>query len=344
MSAELWDICKVRETEFPTTGTTAEKLNFLLNYAVLTPFGNNTQPWLFKVENEAIYLYADRSRALPVADPDGRELIISCGTALFNLRLVLHHFGYKGEIATFGDPNNPDLLAHIQLGDTITESADEHMLFDVIPKPHPNRRKFQDWNIPQSLLSWLKVDAEEEGAWLYIVKSDTARQAVAELVVQGDRLQMSNSKFRRELAEWIHLGNSNSHDSIPSYTYSVDKHFDFATPIFALVMRTLDLGDSFANRSRQLVTQSPVIAVLGTKSDTPIDWLNTGQALERLLLRGQAVGLAASFLNQPIQLPQLRDRLNTVIHEQGYPQILLRMGFGAEVKPAPRRKVDEVVF
>jgi hypothetical protein len=344
MSHQLLDTWNIQETEFPKTGSTTEQLQFVLNYAVLAPSSHNTQPWLFKIRNEAIDLYADRSRSLPIADPQGRELIISCGTALFNLRIALRHFGYQGRLKTFPDPNNPDWLAHIQLGNSIQESADEHLLFQSIPKRHTNRQNYEDWDIPESFFQWLQSDVEQEGAWLSVVKGDIARQAVANLVVRGDHLQMANPNFRRELADWIHPSHHQSHDGIPGYAQGIDEHFDFATPIFALVLRTFDLGDSIAERSRKLIAQSPAIVMLGTNDDTPTDWLAAGQALERILLRGQTIGLSASFLNQPIQISSLRLELSKLPNELGYPQILLRLGFGKEVKPTPRRSIDEILF
>lgn len=334
---------KIEEMEFPQTGTANEQLKFLLNYALLAPSGHNTQPWKFQIQDEAIALYADRTRALPVVDPQNRELIISCGTALFNLRIALRHFGYTGKILTLPEPSNPDLLARISLGKRKQASADEEMLFEAIPTRHTNRRDYEDWDVPKSMLAWLQADAASEGAWLQIVNSDLTRQAIAELVVRGDRLQMANPDFRRELSAWIHADNSSNHDGISGFAYGVDRYLDFATPIFALAMRTFNLGDAVAHHSHQLVMHSPAILVLGTQEDTSRDWLAAGQALERVLLRSQAVGLAASFLNQPIEVPSLRSQLSQSLSASGFPQILLRLGFGCEVKPTARRGVDEVL-
>lgn len=54
------DIWNVQETEFPATGTLEEQLKFVLNYAILVPSSDNTQPWLFKIDSGVIYLYVDR--------------------------------------------------------------------------------------------------------------------------------------------------------------------------------------------------------------------------------------------------------------------------------------------
>jgi len=79
--------------DFPEDGDAAERLTFLLRYAVLAPSGHNTQPWLFCVRDDIVDLYGDRAQALAVVDPDDRELTISCGAALFNLRVALRRFG-----------------------------------------------------------------------------------------------------------------------------------------------------------------------------------------------------------------------------------------------------------
>ena len=341
--SELLNIWKVKETEFPDRGSVEEKLKFILNYAIVAPSSHNTQPWLFKIDSEAIYLYADRGRGLFVADPKDRELIISCGTALFNLRIALHHFGYKGQIITFPDPSNVNLLARIKLGYPKAESTDDKLLFSAIPKRHTNRQNYQWWDAPQSFLRWLQSDAELEGAWLHIVNKGTVRHQVAELVVQAEHLLMDDPNYRMELANWIRPANNITHDGMPGYAQGINEYLDFTTPLFALVLRTFDLGNTVAERSRKLVEQSPAIAVLGTKNDTNFDWLIAGQALEKILLRGQAVGLRSSFLNQPVQVPELRSELSKILSQSGSPQIILRLGFCKEGKPTPRRGVDEVL-
>ncbi len=75
-----WDVA---ESDYPRTGSPADKLRFMLRYAVLAPSNHNTQPWLFRVRGSSVELYADRARALRVTDPDDRQLLISCGCALF---------------------------------------------------------------------------------------------------------------------------------------------------------------------------------------------------------------------------------------------------------------------
>lgn len=92
------DIWYISDKLFPSEGTTTDRLKFFLNYGILAPSGHNTQPWLFKIVDDKIDLYSDRTRSLPVVDPDDRELTISCGAALYHIGLAMNHFGYIDKV------------------------------------------------------------------------------------------------------------------------------------------------------------------------------------------------------------------------------------------------------
>jgi hypothetical protein len=79
------------------------------------------------------------------------------------------------------------------------------------------------------------------------------------------------------------------------------------------------------------------LAVLGTQTDTPVEWLSAGQGLGRVLLRARFEGIDASYLNQPIEVSEPRPRLRDTMGASGLPQLLFRLGYGPEVRPTPRR-------
>ena len=244
----LSDPRKVAEGDFPKSGDAEEKLRFLLNYAVLAPSGHNTQPWLFKVSNDEVELYADRTRRLPVVDPEDRALIISCGAALFYLRVAIRRFGYTGEVQTFPDPGDPDLLARVRLGLEQEATEEEVSLFRVVKERRSNRRPFEDRQVPGRLLSALQSAAWEEGAWLHLVQDEAAKHAVAELIAEGDRIQLADKHFRRELASWVHPNRTKSRDGIPGYSFGFGDLMSLAGPF---VIRTFDTGKGQAAKDRQ---------------------------------------------------------------------------------------------
>jgi nitroreductase len=75
---EPWNISA---DNFPTESFASDQLESLIGYAILAPSSHNSQPWLFRINAMDLELFADRRRALPVVDPQQRELTISCGAA-----------------------------------------------------------------------------------------------------------------------------------------------------------------------------------------------------------------------------------------------------------------------
>ena len=99
--------------EFPSRGHPIEKLAYLLRYAIKAPSSHNSQPWRFRLVDDSVELFADRSRALPVVDPDDRELLMSCGAALFTFRVAIRHHAFEDEVELMPDGGESDLLARI---------------------------------------------------------------------------------------------------------------------------------------------------------------------------------------------------------------------------------------
>src|SRR5215831_12046053 len=83
-----------RDKASPGPLAAAEIARYVVTAAVWAPAVHNTQPWRFTAAGRQISLYADAGRQLRVADPDGREMMISCGAALFTARLALRSLGY----------------------------------------------------------------------------------------------------------------------------------------------------------------------------------------------------------------------------------------------------------
>ena len=343
----------VSESQLPKDGTKTEQLKFLLNYAILAPSSHNTQPWLFKiVDDNTIELYADRTRALALVDPVDRALTISCGAALSHLQIAIRHFGYAYKVEPFPDSNNKDLLSRVILYDRKEPVNEENSLFKAITKRRTNRLKFEDRELEESLISKLRsvitdiegrVEVEEETptVWLHIAKEEGEKNSLADLIAEGDCIQLSDKRFRRELASWIHSSRSHSMDGMPGYAFGYN---DIMSRMGPFVLQTFDFGKGQAAKDRQLATGSPALAILGTRSDEPKDWLKAGMALSRMLLAAQTENVWSSFLNQPIEVLKLRPKVQELVEEEkGFPQILLRMGYGNDIKPTPRRPVADVL-
>ena len=332
------------ERRGPPTGRSgkppAQCLRALVQFATLAPSGHNTQPWLFRIDGDVLELRADRTRALPVVDPDDRALVISCGAALAFLRVAIRALGHAPLIERLPDPGDPDLLARVRLGEPRDPTDHDAALLAAIERRRTNRRPFQPRPVPDEVLSALGDLARAEGAWLHVVSAPGEKDVFADLVADGDRRQAADPAFRRELATWIHPNHSSARDGMPGTAFGLP---DLASLPFPWIIRTFDWGNGQAAKDRQLATESPALVSLGTDVDVPQAWLRADEALGMMLLHACAAGISASFLNQPIEVPALRSRLAGVTGVGGFPQLLLRLGYGSAIPPTPRRDVDEVL-
>lgn len=327
--------------EFPLTGTAAEKFRAALRFAILAPSSHNSQPWHFRLEGDALELLADRTRALPVVDPDDREMTMSCGTVLKFLRVVLAHFGEGVKVALLPEASDPDLVARVELSGRMTPTNLDHTLFASIPTRRTNRLPFAPDPLSEVALGHARARAEKEQVWLQTLTDESDRAALADLIAEGDRIQLSDRRFRRELASWVHSNRSSSRDGMPGFSQGVG---DLVSEVGPLVIRTFDIGGGRAARDRQLALGSPALAVLWTEEDSPHAWLQAGQGLGGALLSLEADGISASYLNQPVEIPELRDRVRSLLGRAGFPQLVLRLGKGRSVRPTPRRSVEEMLL
>jgi hypothetical protein len=310
--------------------------------AVMAPSSHNTQPWRFRIVDDRLDILADTERHLPVIDRERRQLVMSCGCALFNARVAVRAMGYRDEVSVMlVDAEQPEHLATLRLGERIVSTDADLALMHAIAMRRTNRKRYLDRPVSAETAATLIATAELNGAWMVRLSPDQ-KTAIAGLVGEADRLQFSDPAFLHELGGWLTPFASRRKDGIPF----VEKEYGSGMP-FALMraLRSPDLGERAGTHEEASLLGSPFVVVMGIDSDDPADWLRCGEALEAVLLHATHLGLSAAFLNQCLEVPELRGRVVAAIDRPGYPQTVLRFGYPAEPvdHPAPRREISDVL-
>jgi hypothetical protein len=266
---------------------------------------------------------------------------MSCGAALHHLVTTLVAFGERVNVERWPDDTDPDLLASVTIAGQTDADADAFQKLLAMTNRRTTRFGFEPGPPPLDTVKRLAELCAVEGAELFVASASN-KEALADLVCEADREQLSQKAFRRELASWIHPNRAPNRDGIPGYAQGIG---DVLSAIGPLAVRMFDIGERQAEKSRDLVDHSPLLAVIATKDDTPSSWLNAGSALSSLLLEATDAGLAASFLNQPIEVEELRSRVAEIVGGGRVPQLLLRLGYygGPALRPTPRRDVANVL-
>lgn len=330
----------IDESEFYEIEGAREQVEFLLRYAVLAPSGHNTQPWFFHLTANGLEVYADAARRLPVADPANRELMISVGAAITNLRVAAAHFGFETTVLYEGDRvTETGPVAVIALRETCGTDASLRGLFPAITKRHTNRIGFDRRPIEPETLDLLCNLVESSELTRFVVPHERAR--IAELVQEADQRLLSDPAWRNELAAWVRTNETSETDGLTADAFGIPGPLSAFAP---WLVRSFDMSEERGRADRSLTQDAAGLIVL-TSDDDRTSLLRAGEALERLLLTLTTLGIQYAFLNQPVQVPELRRELWNLIRTPKAPQVLLRIGYAPPVRRAmPRRPVTAVTF
>jgi nitroreductase len=304
--------------------------------ATAAPSVHNTQPWRFGLHgNGTVDLLVDRSRQLEGTDPDGRELFVSLGAALFNLKLAVRAHGRVPYVRQLPDRDRPDVAARLAIGQPVAVPGEVAALAAAIPRRHTNRRPFAETPVPTRTLDELSRAARAEGASL-LVADAPLRAAILSLTrTAGHRLRRRRT-YRAELAAWTTPGGIGRRDGVPRQSFG-PRDRDSALPMRDFASAH---GDAF---SVVMFERDPTLILVRTAGDGPAQWLTAGAAMQRVWLIATARGLAATPLSQVVEVPALRDLLGDVAHGEVV-QTVLRIGRPtARVVATPRRDLDEVL-
>jgi nitroreductase len=300
------------------------------------PSVHNTQPWRFGLPgNGTVDLLVDRSRQLESTDPDGRELFVSLGAALFNLKVAVRAHGRAAYVRLLPDSDRPDVAARIAIGQPVAVPAEVAALAAAIPRRHTNRRPFADVGVASRTLDELARGAEAEGASL-LVADVPLRAAILSLTrTAGHRLQRRRT-YRAELAAWTTPGGVGRRDGVPRQSFG-PRDRDSAFP-----MR--DFASAHGDASSVVMFErDPTLVLVRTAGDGQAQWLMAGLAMQRVWLTATARGLATTPLSQVVEVPALRDLLGDVASGE-FVQTVLRIGQPtARAVATPRRDLGEVI-
>lgn len=186
--------------------------------ATAAPSIHNTQPWLFRLGGDTVDVLVDRRRQLARLDPEGREMFVSVGAAVFNLRVAVWAHGRAVRVRLLPDRNQPDLAARVSLERAATPPAAAVALAEAIPRRHTNRRPFADKPVPFGILEELAAAAVVEEASLLTV-DPALRDGVLSLTRTAENRMRIDPAYRAELAAWTTSGGVGRRDGVPRQAF-----------------------------------------------------------------------------------------------------------------------------
>ena len=318
----------------------AELAQRVVGAAVWAPSVHNTQPWWFTADSGGLCLYADQARQLAATDPDGREMLLSCGAALFTARLALRAEGWVPGAQVLPDPARPLLVARLTWQHRAAPNRFERRLAAQIRRRRSHRGGFDPLPLAPQLLAELVDGAARYGAVLHVVTDEGISAALAAVVQEAEVALELDSARARERAAWTSAPGSNRDDGVPATAYPARAERTF--PYFPAPGFARGRGWGLPPLSTLPGRSAGTVCVLATSSDEPADWIGAGQALQRILLTGAAWGVAAALHTQPFQLGWRRGLAG--LRPGLYPHLVLRLGAATQAATGVRRPLGSVLF
>ncbi|OLF09974.1 Acg family FMN-binding oxidoreductase [Actinophytocola xanthii] len=322
-----------------TSGPDRDTLRHAVALATRAPSVHNTQPWRWLVGESSVHLFADLDRRLPATDPDGRDLLLSCGAALHHLRIALATAGWGTVVHRLPNPADPTHLASVEMHPH-EPTEQEITLARAIQRRQTDRRRFSSWPVPPQHLGTLAAEAARQGALAVAITDPTARFRVAGAIAQAAVVQEADPAYSVELAIWTGRGGAAT-DGVLAGSTPARRHGSATIPQRSFAHGTL-------GASPKRYDEQSALLMIATSSDDTLSRLRAGEATSTALLAATRLRLAACPLSQPLQISHTRRVLRDEILEgTAEPQLLLRLGWAAtsaEPLPfSPRRNLDEVL-
>jgi hypothetical protein len=321
----------------------AEKIaRYLVDAAVWAPSVYDSRPWRFSTRGAAVTVHADTDRRLDVADPDGRQMYISCGAALYTLRLAVSNLGRRPEVRMLTGPETgpetgagqPGLIAEVRAGAPYATTAEERQMYEQIRRSHTHSGGFRPGGLPIGVLQTLRAQAYAERVLLRIVADPRCRIALAALTECAEQIHRQNPAYVAEVARWAPADGgitADADESSPRETAQTDP--DFAGCDFAR-------GQGWVQTGSEHRDATGVVAMLVTEGDDRDAWLSAGQALQRILLCAAEHNVSATFHSQALEVPELREFIRKRFADGGHPQMIIRLGIARP--ESPHRTVAEL--
>jgi nitroreductase len=318
--------------QFPDNAT----IRTALTLAARAPSVHNSQPWRWRVGERSLHLHSDPTLHLRATDPDRRDLILSCGTALHHCVVALASLGWQAKVHRFPNPLDANYVAEIELnrhGGTELDIT----LAAAIPRRRTDRRLYAPWPVPQGDITLMSTRAAQAGVTFRKVD---ALAKLRLIVAKAVRQHATDHDYVTELTTWS--GRYESAAGVPARsTPPPDPTAMIPGRLFA------DPGLAQPPGATAAEDNATVLA-LGTDDDDRLSRLRAGEATSLVLLTATALGLSSCPVTEPLEIAETRDEVRSeVFADSAFPQMLLRVGWApinADPLPStPRRPLSDTV-
>ncbi len=319
---------------------TAAAVDDILELAGRAPSVHNTQPWRWRVHGTHVDLYADFRRQLVYADPQRRDLLISCGAALHHLQVAAGALGWSTRVRRAPDPGDDRFVASVELGHRRSAAAEAAETLAALRRRVTDRRRLSSWPVPSDRLNSLAMTGSGWGAQVLPVEDEATKALLERLTHRADVVQRRNPRYVHELDAWT-TTSPTAAEGIPVRNVPVPETVDSADAVNRRFPHGVLEDDAF-----DAGPPASGMLLICTSSDDAVSRIRAGEALSAVWLQATRENMSVVPLSQALEVESTRRELQDgVLGDLACAQLVLRVGWsplsGGHLTPTPRRPLEE---
>lgn len=318
----------------------------ILSCATRAPSTHNSQPWLFKIVPNGVSVFYDKKLKLPEADKNGRDLFISMGCMLENMKIAAIHFGFEMFTKISIDEGNQH-VAEITFFEKLSElkKKDDKMFNQIIRRVN-GRGKFKEEKIPENISEKIKNIVNEFTDYKISLTMLTEKKNInkmAMLTQESIHAVYHRPSFRLEMSHWMNSNLSKKKEGIPGYSLRMPL---FLSIIIPFIIRHFNIGKFLGKLNFKSLNSAPLIIVLSSSIDTKENWIHIGQCAEKVMLFLQSEGFQTSIFVGSVEIGGLYKQVQELTGLMSdRPQFVFAVGHtGANHKITPRHELKDKII
>lgn len=284
-------------THWRNAATSSERI---VCAGILAANPHNSQPWYFRISEQAVDLYADYSRQIGVIDPVRREMHIGLGCAVENMTLAAQAEGFTVRVTLIPDSAYPDHVAHLALTPGQAQVSD---LYSAIPSRHTNRSPYDtNKSVKADILNSLTALSNDDSVHVFWYANSSARDKFGKIAIAAAQALIADEQQSIDSNRWWRQGWSEvqTHaDGITIDAQSFDSLTDFAAKVLPDKSRQQSDAIFVQNVRDNYVATAAAFGLISVRDQSNnIQRIRCGQLWQRIDLWATLHELAMQPLNQ----------------------------------------------
>lgn len=315
-----------------------DALNGLVRYATLAANSHNTQAWRFDVGPDTITLVPDLSRRTPTVDPDDHHLFASLGAAAETIVQAAPLLGLSA-LPRFEPDADDRIVVALSPGPAATTPMAE-----AIPNRQCTRSLYDGRPVPAADLLAIAAAAQGDSVQILMVTERGAIDAVGAFIIKGNTAQMGDAAYMDELKQWLRFSHAEAVESADGLFSATSGNPVLPGPIGRMLLGFVATAESENKKYLAQIASSSGLAVFATAQNDKAHWIAAGRAYQRFALQATALGIKHAFLNQAVEVPQVRLSLADHLGLGGRrPDLIVRFGYAEPMPNSLRRPLADVL-